>query len=109
MKIDSNCSIGRFVAFKFLPEDLVPDPLSGLSKILERGSHDVRQILLRAAIIKREPSALYLDLDAVALEKGVIGGVQAKAIFEDFVGGYDTLRKIRDRRNAGRSLTVALI
>src|SRR5579864_6388706 len=103
MKIDPNGSISRFVGLMFLAEGLMPDPpslrdgkdevrrridvLSGLGKILGRGSHDVRQILLRVPVIEREPRALYLDLDAVTFQKGVIGGVQAKAILEDFVRG----------------------
>src|ERR671924_503596 len=56
-----------------------------LDKIVGRGGHDVGEKPLRVAIIEREPRALHLDLDAVALEKSVIGGVQAEAVFLNFI------------------------
>ena len=61
------------------------DALGGFDKIVGRGGHDVGQKLLRIAVVQREPRALHLHLDAMALEKGVIGGVKAEAVFEDFV------------------------
>ena len=56
-----------------------PDKIDG------RGSHDVGEKLLWVAIIEGKPGALHLHLDAMALEKGVIGGVKAEAVFEGFI------------------------
>ena len=61
------------------------DAHGGFDEIIGRGSHDVREKLLRISIIEREPRALHLDLDAMALEKRVICGVQTKTVFLDFV------------------------
>jgi len=63
------------------------DALGGLGKIVGRCGHDVVNKFLRVAVVKWEPRALNLDLNTMALEKCVIGGVEAEAIFENCVGG----------------------
>jgi hypothetical protein len=59
------------------------DAPGGFGKIGGRGGHDVRQEFLRIAVVEREPRALNLNFDAMSLEKGVVGGMEAVAIFED--------------------------
>src|SRR5690349_24710304 len=61
------------------------DAHGSFDKIIGGGGHDVGEKLLRVAIIEREPRALHLDLDAMALEKSVIGGVQAEAVFLNLI------------------------
>ena len=63
------------------------DALGGFGKIGRGRDHNTLQEFLGITIVKRKPRALYLDLDAMTLEKCVISGVEAEAILERFVCG----------------------
>jgi hypothetical protein len=62
------------------------DALGGVGKIVGRCGHDVGQKFLRIAVVEGKPSALNLYLNTMALEKCVIGSVEAEAILENFIG-----------------------
>src|SRR6266545_5150620 len=49
------------------------------------GLEDVRDILLRIAVVEREPGALHLHHDLVPLAEAVMAPMQIDSVFIDFV------------------------
>src|SRR5438045_6027779 len=63
------------------------DSLGGRLKIRFLCQEDVRDEFLRIPIVQREPGALDLDHEAMALQERVVVCMQVNRVFNDLVGG----------------------